>query len=272
MNRTYLDIPRFLIVASMVLVVSCGGGGGGDDRYPTPTLPADAMKFDVTNANDTAVTAMGFSSTFSQLKAFKTEAEPSLSQIVDSALDKVINWNRNALPVAARTEDISAGLCNSGKAITESSESASSSSGDLKFTNCDIGSGILLNGNFAFDASWNDATLDYNYHTGGRLSITIGAETVTVEMNLKESGNQGTGNFSSNFSFSMSGVPGAGFLVETVQPLKGNYFTMEVTDGQLIAYGADSTRLRITVTAANAADVELDDGGGSFALHSTIVF
>jgi len=253
-------------------VVSCGGGGGGGDRFPTPTLPADAMKFDATNANNTAITIMGFSSTFSQFSVFKTEAEPSISQIVDSALDRVINWNRNALPAAARTEDISAGLCNSGTATTESSESASSSSGDIRFNNCDIGGGILLNGNFAFDASWNDATMDYNFHTGGTLGIKVGADTVTVEMNLEESGNNGTGDFFTDLSFSMSGVPGAGFLVETEQPLTGNIFTMEVTSGRLIAYGADSTRLRITVTAANAADVELDDGGGIFAPDSTIMF
>jgi len=270
MNRTYLDIPRFLIVASMALVVSCGGGGG-DSRFPTPTLPADAMKFDATNANDTAVTIMGFSSTFSQGPVFKTEAAPTIPQIVDMALDEVIDWNRNTMPVASKTTDISAGLCTSGTATTNSSESGSSASGDMIFNNCDIGGGILLNGNFAFDTSWNDATQDYNFHTGGSLSIQIGAESVTVVMNLMESGNFGTGVFSTDTSFSMSGVPGAGFLVETVQPLTGNYNTLEVTGGQLIAYGSGGTRLRITVTTPNNADVELDDGGG-FVFDSTIMF
>ena len=270
MNCKYLDIPRFLIVASMMLVVSCGGGGG-DDRFPTPTLPADAMKFDATNANDTALTIMGFSSTFSQGPVFKTDVAPTIPQIVDMALDEVIQWNRNTLPAASRTTDISAGLCITGTATTNSSESGSSASGNMIFNNCDIGSGILLNGNFAFETSWNDTTLDYNFHTGGTLSITIPPETVTVTMNLIESGNIGTGAYSTDTSFSMSGVPGAGFLVETVQPLTGNYNTLEVTGGQLIAYGSGGTRLRITVTTPNNADVELDDGGG-FVFDSTIMF
>jgi len=47
---------------------------------------------------------------------------------------------------------------------------------------------------------------------------------------------------------------------------------MEVTGGQLIVYGADSTRLRITVTTPNSADVDLDNGSGSFVFHSTITF
>ena len=114
--------------------------------------------------------------------------------------------------------------------------------------------------------------MDYNFHTGGKLSIKIGADTVTVVMDLNESGNEGTGDFSTDISFSMSGVPGGGFLVESQQPLSGNVFTMEVTAGRLIAYGADNTRLRITLTAANAADVDLDNGSGSFMPHSTINF
>ena len=273
MNRINLDIHRFVIVASMALVVSCGGGGGGeDDRFPTPTLPADAMKFDATNANDAAQTIVGFSSTFSDLPVLKTETEPSLSQIVDSALDKIISWNRNVSGTAARTEDISAGLCDSGSAIAQSSESGSSSSGDINFTNCDIGGVMQLNGNFAFDASWNDTTLDYNFHTGGTLSITFGTDTVTVMMNLRESGNESTGDFSTDISFSMSGVPGAGFLVETDQRVTGNDFTMTLTAGRLIAYGAGNTRLRITVTGPNQASVDLDDGSGIFVPQSPIVF
>ena len=275
MNRKYLDIPRFLIIASMALVVSCGGGGGGDDRFPTPELPKDAMKFKDGNAADSAETIMGFSATFSQLPVFKTEAEPSLAQIVDSALDKVINWDRKSSGVAARTEDISGDLCTSGGTATvKSSESGSSSSGDIEFDKCNIGGGIKLNGNFAFDANWNDASGDYDFHTGGKLSIKVGSDSVTVEMNLKESGNLDSGKFSSTSSFSMSGVPGAAFLVETDKALKGNYKTMELTSGRLIAYGAANTRLRITVTGTNSAKVEVDDGSGSFvvATGSPIAF
>ena len=65
---------------------------------------------------------------------------------------------------------------------------------------------------------------------------------------------------------------GAGFLVETDQRVTGNDFTMTLTAGRLIAYGAGNTRLRITVTGPNQASVDLDDGSGIFVPQSPIVF
>lgn len=273
MNRINMPIRRLLVASSMVLLVSCGGssgGGGGDDGFPTPTLPGDAARFDATNANDTAVTTMAFVDTFSLVTQLKTEEAPSIPQVINRVINQFVKRNRNS--VAARTEDISAGLCVTGDAIAVFDETANSAEGTITFTNCDVGSGIVINGSLPYDTSWNDVTLDYSFLFGGTLSFQIGSDTIVIVMNLSESGNFGSGDFSSSISFSLSGIPGGGFLVTTTQPLVGNALSLTVDSGQLIVEGADSTRLRITVTGINAANVDLDNGSGTFVLDSTILF
>jgi hypothetical protein len=274
-NRICLLIRKLLVVSSMVLVVSCGGssgGGGGDDGFLTPTLPGDAARFDATNANDTAVTTMAFVDTFSLVTQLKTEEAPSIPQVINRVINQFVKRNRNSPSVAARTEDISGGLCVSGTAIAVFTETANSEVGTITFTNCDVGSGILINGSLPYDTSWDNVSLDYSFLFGGTLSFQIGSDTIVIVMNLSESGNVGTGDFSSSISFSLSGIPGGGFLVTTTQPLVGNAFTLTVDSGQLIVEGADNTRLRITVTGSNAADVDLDNGSGIFVLDSAILF
>ena len=68
------------------------------------------------------------------------------------------------------------------------------------------------------------------------------------------------------------GILSPKLLVTTTQPLVGNAFALTVDSGQLIVEGADDTRIRITVTGVNAADVDLDDGSGIFVFDSTILF
>ena len=65
MYRTYILMRKLLMVSSILVLASCGGGGGsgsgsGDDGFPTPKLPASAAKFDNTNANTIADSAVGF--------------------------------------------------------------------------------------------------------------------------------------------------------------------------------------------------------------------
>ncbi len=272
-NRINMPIRKLLVVSSMVLVVSCGGssgGGGGDGGFPTPTLPGGAARFDATNANSTAVTTMAFVDTFSLVTELKTEAAPSIPQVINRVINQFIKRNRNS--AAARTEDISAGLCVTGTAIAVFNETATSEAGTITFTNCDVGSGIVINGSIPYDTSWDNVTSDYSFLFGGTLSFQIGSDTIVIVMNLSESGNIGAGDFSSSISFSMAGIPGGGFLVTTTQPLVGNALSLTVDSGQLIIEGADNTRLRITVTVTNTADVELDNGSGTFVFDSTISF
>lgn len=266
-----------LTTSVLLLAAGCGGGGGGgsgdgDDGFPTPTLPAGAAKFDGVNANAIAATAVGFVGTLDTLAQLRTETSPSLPQVARRATDRIMRSLRTSPSLAARTEDISAGLCVTGTAVATFDESGNSESGSITFTNCDIGSGIVIDGGFLYEASFNLTTSDYSFHVGGTLTVAAAGESITIVMNLLESGNDGTGDFSSTVSFSLSGIPDGGFLVTTAQAWVGNVLSAEITGGQLIIHGGDNTRLRITVTGPNAADVDLDNGSGTFVFDSTILF
>ena len=263
-----------LTASVFLLATGCGGGGGGsgdgDDGFPTPRLPADAAKFDAFNANDIAETAVEFLGTLDTVAELKTETSPSLPEVARLVTDRIMRQRRTSTSVAARTEDISAGLCVTGKASATFEESGTSESGSVTFTICDIG-GIVIDGSFSYDATMNATTLNYSFHVGGSLAMAVNTESITIVMNLLETGNDGTGAISSDVSFSLSGIPDSGFLVTTEQAWAGNVLSAEITDGQLIVYGSDNTRLRIKVTGINTATVELDEGSG-FVPYSTISF
>ena len=277
MYRAYILMRKLLMVGSILVLASCGSGGGsdsgsGDDGFPTPKLPASAAKLDNTNANTIADAAVGFLGTLDSVAQLKTANPPSMSQVIKLVVDRVIKRSRSSGSVAARAEDISAALCVAGSAIADFDENANSESGSISFSNCDVGGGILVNDSFIYDSSWNDTTLAYDFHMGGTISFDFGTDLVTIVMNLSESGNNGTGDFTSTISFSLSGIPDGGFLVTTTQTWTGNAFSFQVNSGQLIVYGSDNTRLRITVTGINTADVDLDNGSGTFVFDSTINF
>ncbi len=240
-----------------------GGGGGGDDPdFPTPTLPVGATKIDATNAEAIANSALDFTSILLGFAA-KTEGPPSIPQVIKLVTDQVTKRNRNlGSKVAGKTEDISAFFCVTGTAIDTFDENANSVSGEIRFSNCDIGLGIILNGTFPYEGSWNDTTLDYSFHYGGTLIFNFVPDIVTVVLNFIESGNDGTGNLSLSPSFSLDGIPGESYLVTTVQPLLGNFFSAEFTSGELNVEGADNTQLCMNVTAINTVTVEFDDGLG----------
>ena len=268
LNRIYFLARHFFLISSLAVLASCGGNEG----YPTPTLPNDAARFDNTNANAIASTSVGFIDTLDTITRLKTAEPPSVPQVFKLVTEQVIKRNRNSGSVAARIENIGAGLCITGSAIADFEEEANSESGTVIFTDCDIGSGIEVNGSFIYDTSWNNTSLDYNFRLGGTINFDFGNDLVTIVMNMSESGNRGTGDFTGTMSFSLSGVPGGGFLVNTTQPWTGNAQSLEVTGGQLIVYGSNNTRLRITVTGINTADVDLDNGNGIFVFDSTINF
>jgi hypothetical protein len=285
MEKMMITKPFRLILVALtasvfLLAAGCGGGGGsggcdGDDGFPTPRLPADAAKFDVDNTDEIAEAAVGFVGTLDTLAELKTETSPSIPQVARLVTDRIMRRTRNSDSVAARTEDISAGLCNSGTATAEFEESGNNESGSVTFTGCDLdGSGeIVINGSFSYVASSDGATLDYSFQVGGSLTMAVSSESITIVMNLTESGNDGTGAISSNVSYSLSGIPGGGFLVTTAQPWVGNVLNPlapVVTDGQLIVHGGDNTLIRITVTTINEAAVDLDEGSG-FMPHSTFL-
>ena len=262
-----MKIKHLKIVASIIIVTlsACGGGGGGDSgdvNFPTPTLPAGAVIIDDANAEDIAESALLFTDILSEF-ALKAEGPPSIPQVIKLVTEQIFKRNRNSGSVAAReTDDISASFCVSGKATDSYTETDNSVTGEFKFSDCDVGSGIIVNGTLPYEASENDATLDYDGQFGGSLTFRIGADIITIVINFSDSGNDGTGDFSLTQSFSLEGIPGGGFLVTTVKPILGNSFTDEITSGELRVRGANNTKLCITVTAINLVTVELDDGSG----------
>jgi len=269
----YLHI---ILYSLFILTLSaCGGsGGGGDDddvvapRFPTPTLPAGAVKIDAGNAAEIANTVLEFTGILFEFPfALKTEGPPSISQAIKLVTDGISKRNRNlGSVVAGKTEDVSALFCDTGTAtdtFTETSDGTSESiSGEIVFTNCDLG-GLFLEGTFPYDASSNGATLDFDFHFGGTLTFSIGIEAITLVLNFTESGNDGTGVFTLIPSFSLDGIPDGGYLVTTVQSLTGSFFDpVTLTDGELNVEGADNTQLCLTVTAPNEVTVKLDEGLG----------
>ena len=259
---------KFTIATALSLVLfACGGGGGGGDdddvEFPTPTLPAGATKIDTTNAQDIANSALDFVEILPGLAA-KSEGTLSISQVIRLATGQFIDRSPDpGFEIAGKTDDLSALFCATGTAIDNYDEGSSSISGQILFTDCDVfGSGVILNGAFPYQGSWNDATLDYSFQYGGTLNFQEGGDSITVVLNFLESGNDNTGAYSLSPSFSLAGLPDESYLVTTVQPLSGNYFADEVTGGELLVEGSDNTALCLAVTAINTVTVEFDDGLG----------
>jgi hypothetical protein len=257
---------------SFVALSACGGsgGGGGDDDvdFPTPTLPATAVKIDAMNAAFIANSALDFTGILFGFAA-KTEGPPSIPQVLKLVTGQVIKRNRNSgSNTAGKKEDISALFCFTGTAINTFTEDANSVSGEIKFSNCDLdlglggGSGIILDGTFPYEFSLNDVTFDYAAQYGGTLTFDDGIDRITIVLNFSESGNDVTGDIALSPGFSLEGIPGGGYLVTTVQQIIGNINSTEFTSGEIDVEGADNTHLCITVTQINLATVKLDDGLG----------
>jgi len=270
-----ISVRRLILTSSIILIASCGGSGGGgddagvvEDRFPTPTLPAPAVQINPGNAEGIAETVLELSGILFEFPfALKTEGPPSISEAIKLVTDRVNKRNRNlGSVVAGKTEDVSADFCVTGTAtdtFTETSTGTSDSiSGEIVFSNCDLG-GLLLDGTFPYDASSNGATLDFDFQFGGTLTFSIGIDAITLVLNFTESGNDGTGEFTLIPSFSLDEMPDGGYLVTTVQPLTGNFNpTVLLEMGELNVEGADNTQLCMSVTAINTVTVEFDDGLG----------
>lgn len=268
-SKSFRSILTTTIAGAFLIIVGCGGGSGGGSGgdFPTPTLPADAVTFDATNAADNAFLALVFKNTPFSLTGLKTEAPPSIPDFIKLIIEEVIKRGRSSRSVATGvTEDLSAIFCFTGTATATFTENANSETGTIIFSNCDIGGSlVVVDGSLSYDASWNDTTQDYAFSSGGTLTFNDGRpEIFTLVINLSKSGNDGTGDYSSTISYSLSGFPGGGFLVTTPIAWVGNNILLEVYDGQLMIQGANNTRLRITVIPNNQATIELDVGGGDF--------
>jgi len=273
MNKNLMQcFNKFLLLTGFILLSACGGGGGGGvgggggGGMPTPTLPASAVTIDTTNADSIAALALGFTDTFFMLAGLKTEAPPSIPNVIKIIIDEVIKRERVSPSVAIGvTEDIP-GLCLSGTAtatFTETgNDTSGTESGTVSFSSCEFPGGVLLNGSVNYNADWN-ATFNYDISLGGTLTFDIGTDAITIVMSLSETGNDDTGAFSATISYSVSGAPDGDFLVTTPEAWVGNIID-GVDSGVLMIQGANDTRLRITVSSPNVGTIALDNGDGNF--------
>jgi len=260
-----------IISAVLLILAGCGGGGGGGGGGSvTPSLPANAVTITDANAMTIADAAVGTIAAVDSVRdALSVEADtlPSMQQAIHLVTDKIFSRAR-------RTYTVATGLtgsepCYYGGSISYSySETATSESGTATFNNCD--EGIVINGSISYSSTWNNSTYAYTDTLNGSLTFTYGSDSFTLTMNLSETGNSYTGDYNETVTYSVSGIPGGGFLVTTRQTIVGNYYAMDIYSGEIIVQGANNTRLRITVTATNTADVYLDNGNGIFVLVGTI--
>lgn len=247
----------------VLLLAGCGGGsGGGSDGLFTPTLPADAARIDAANAD---AIAHGVFESIDNLSmttfSFKSEqALPSFRDILRSVTDRVKISTMPSAMTAYRTEVEDCEVSSPQGTITiDFEETETSADGSAVFRNCVI-AGITIEGRLTFDSSFNNTTFDYSDHFNGSLTVSAGSDSFTLVFDISETGNASADTYSTRLSFSVSGLPGGGFLVTTTQPLVGD--NAGISAGEIVVQGAENTRLRIRVTGLNTAAVDLDEGSG----------
>lgn len=255
--------PAAWLAALTLAVGACGGGGR---ELFEPTLPADAARITGANATDIASATFDSIEDLALSSPFKNGESEASNQV---NLRQVSDWLRARVHPSYRTatrSEIQA--CDDGGSIRlDFNSTASSASGKAVFMNCGF-FGFTVNGKMTFDITFNDTTGDYRDHFNGSLRYTFGADTLLIVFDIRDHGNENSGDFSSTFKFSVSGIPGGGFLVTTSTKVTGNF--LDYFSGQLIVYGADNTRLRITIDNVNQATLDLDPGNGIFVFHATI--
>ncbi|VAW64310.1 hypothetical protein MNBD_GAMMA09-1385 [hydrothermal vent metagenome] len=257
-----------ILTGSLSLLNACGdsSGGGGGPASVSPSLPADAIILTTSNANSVAQSATSTADTTAVLVGIEASL-PAPQAAINTLTDYVFDKSN-------RTSSIATGItttdsCPNGGTVTDSyNGSTTSISGSFNFNQCDFGN-FKFNGNFSYSSTWNDNTGAYTDTGNGSLTLTTPNDSYSMAMNFTDTGNDISGDSSITLSFSISGANLGGFLVTTSQPLTSTNFTT-ASAGQLIVTGANNTRLRITITSSTSADIEFDNGSGSFVFLNSI--
>jgi len=248
-----------------ILATGCGGGGNGSSNV-IPTLPAGAIIIDSSNASTIASSAVGtFDGIYSAVNGVEATSLPPMGTALNTI--KSAAFNKDKLTSNIVTGVTTTTPCDSGNISDSYSSTATSDTGTLTFNNCSL-AGISFSGSFSYSSTWDNSTAAYTDTGNGSITLTVQSTSFVVAMNLSETGNFTTGNYSINVSFSLSGG-GVGFLATTQTSLTGTNFGL-VSAGSVIVQGANNSRLRIDITSTTSADVYLDQGTGTFTYHSTI--
>ena len=251
-----------LLVVYVLSVGFLATGCGGDSSEPS--VPSNAVLISSSNADNVAYTVIGLASTGSSLRSSDVKT-PDITSAINKVIELSFDKNRQSPSLTRAT---SSEGCGSGSIdFTGEIDLATGRVGTLIFNNCtDVG--VSINGSFSIDSSWNLTTGQYTNIGSGNITIGIGGISFTMALSYTETGNSGTGYFSTDISYSLSSSIFEGFLVTTAQNLIGNFDIVD--QGQLIVEGANNTRLSITFNNDATATISLDSGNGLFVVFSII--
>ena len=267
--KSYRKYLLILLFSSSL--VACGGGGGDGDGGSSngSSVPADAAVFTSANAETSARAGLAQIDrvTATTDLAFKSNSKSPERGALKLAINQIFKQRPAYRSIANRSMTENCGEDASFGSITyDTTEGVSSESGSIIFDNCNL-IGIIIDGSFSFSATSDSITGAFVATGAGTLSFNFDTEQFTISMNFDIGGNDISGEFRETFDFSLTGITGGGFSLSTTQPIIG--VNDDITGGQIIISGANSTRIRVTVVGTNLVDIELDDGSGTFVSHSS---
>jgi hypothetical protein len=254
---------KLYLTLGLAAVLSSGCGGDDAGGSVNPTLPSNAVVITADNATAISESAVSTFESFSSIISADAGSQTTMS--IPTAIIKGLAFNKNK-----RTSNIVTGVtetypCETGSITDNYTSTDTSDTGTLSFNNC-AQFGMTFTGSFSYSYSWNNTTLAYTGNGSGTITLTVESTSFTIALNIAETGNDSTGDFSLTLSYSVSGG-GFGYLVTTQTALTGDDFG--INGGSLIVQGASNTRLRIDFIDCTTS-VYLDTGTGTFNLHHTI--
>lgn len=270
----YKKLLPLSFIGLSLIITGCSssdddGAAGGTKNVG---LPFDAITITTDNAEAVSVSALSSIDAADSLIGVNASLPP-IQATIKAITDITFNRDRHASSIATGISDSS--TCPGGGTYSDTwnetgNSEAGSASGSVTFTSCAIISTVTYNGNLTYSYTWA-ADGGYTDIANGTITITdtSSSESFTMTMDITETGNEFSGDYSIGMSYSVTGTSVGGFLAETSQNLTGTNFN-DISSGQLIITGADSTRLRVTVTSTNTATYELDNGDGTFVMLGTI--
>ncbi len=256
---------KYLVIIIISLPLFACGGGGSDSS----NVPGDAAVFTADNAESFARAGLAQIDTATATTdlAFKSNSISPARGSIKLAISQIFRSRPAYKSIADRSVTENCGEDASFGSISyETTVDMDTESGSILFDDCNI-FGIIIDGGFTFSATSDSITGAFSGTGAGTLNFNFDTEQFTIVMNFDVSGNDISGEFSETVDFSLTGIPGGGFSLSTIQPIIG--VNDDVTAGQIIISGANSTRIRVTVVGTNLIDIELDNGSGTFAPHSS---
>ncbi len=277
------SIRIFSLLLSVLLLPACGGGGGGDDDGPTTTggdtytgSTAQAT-VDASNAKELSTgAASGTQQAVASdaLSGVAMRPQPSPTSRLADLAPRIAQWiDQLDSTTAARTDDLSAEICDAGgRAIAESNDAETQ--GSITFTSCAMsdmqGGTVVINGSVTFSANTSADTLNMAF----RVTVTYIGESQSVNMTLA-CNNISTPSVSCSMTSDFTGIDGRVYRIEELtvsgSESSGFYVGMRLYDPD---YGwVDVTTSQpLTYDCANGMPgsgmITVNGSGGSFASAS----